>query len=256
MIATTSKEGKGGVGEANDNLRTLECLRGRLIAERQASRAAKDDAELMGIKLIELENKLKEENKLRNKAEKKLKFLKKKLESLKIAFTLNESEQSSSSENSAHSCKSSSTSTSSLKGIEESESKSQITTPEISESIASNQSHESSSIQENSVSEDPPHEIAIHKSSSICQDSEVDNHSSETMKTSMEAGNERDKEEDYVDNSMAIVPVTFPKKSQETNELKIRSGSAKESLDALRLARERIQNSMERGRPMIRVGPS
>lgn len=38
--------------EANDNLRTIECLRGRLIAERQASRAAKDDAELMGIKVF------------------------------------------------------------------------------------------------------------------------------------------------------------------------------------------------------------
>lgn len=76
------------------------------------------------------------------------------------------------------------------------------------------------------------------------------------MKTSMEAGNERDKEEDYVDNSMAIVPVTFPKKSQKTNELKIMSGSVKEALDALRLARERIQNSMERRRPMIRVGPA
>lgn len=112
---------------------------------------------------------------MRDKAEKKLKFFRKKLESLKIAFPLDESEQSSPSENPAHSCQSS-TSSSGLKDMEESESKPQITTPEISESISSYHSHGSSPIQENSVSEDPPHEITIHKSSPVCQDSEADNH--------------------------------------------------------------------------------
>ncbi|KAJ0103203.1 hypothetical protein Patl1_05419 [Pistacia atlantica] len=43
--------GNGAKVDANDNLRTLDCLRGRLIAERQASTVAKDDAELIGIKL-------------------------------------------------------------------------------------------------------------------------------------------------------------------------------------------------------------
>ncbi|KAJ0102119.1 hypothetical protein Patl1_05425 [Pistacia atlantica] len=50
MIATTSNE-DGKWRDANDNMRTLDCLRGRLIAERQASTATKDDAELIGIKV-------------------------------------------------------------------------------------------------------------------------------------------------------------------------------------------------------------
>eukprot|EP00256_Glycine_max_P010410 XP_003521363.2 uncharacterized protein LOC100815366 isoform X2 [Glycine max] len=58
----------------------LECLRGRLLAERHASRVAKEEAESLGNKFVELEKKLKEEIKLRDKAERKLKLLKKKLE--------------------------------------------------------------------------------------------------------------------------------------------------------------------------------
>lgn len=38
--------------EKEDSLRTVECLRGRLIAERAASRKAKEDAELMGNKVF------------------------------------------------------------------------------------------------------------------------------------------------------------------------------------------------------------
>ena len=37
--------------EGDDGLRTVECLRGRLFAERQASKTAKEDAELMGNKV-------------------------------------------------------------------------------------------------------------------------------------------------------------------------------------------------------------
>lgn len=37
--------------ERDEGLRTLECLRGRLLAERQASKTAKEDAELMGNKV-------------------------------------------------------------------------------------------------------------------------------------------------------------------------------------------------------------
>lgn len=64
---------------------TIECLRGRLLAERAASKTAKRDAELLGKKLIELEKKLKQEIKLKNKAEKKLKYLIGKLEALKLS---------------------------------------------------------------------------------------------------------------------------------------------------------------------------
>jgi hypothetical protein len=37
--------------EGRDSWRTLECLRGRLLAERQASKIAKEEAELMGNKV-------------------------------------------------------------------------------------------------------------------------------------------------------------------------------------------------------------
>ncbi|KAH1078358.1 hypothetical protein AAZX31_19G162000 [Glycine max] len=66
--------------EGHNGLNTLECLRGRLLAERHASRVAKEEAESLGNKFVELEKKLKEEIKLRDKAERKLKLLKKKLE--------------------------------------------------------------------------------------------------------------------------------------------------------------------------------
>lgn len=37
--------------EGDEGMKTLECLRGRLLAERQASRVAKEDAEFMGKKV-------------------------------------------------------------------------------------------------------------------------------------------------------------------------------------------------------------
>lgn len=40
--------------EVGEGLKTLECLRGRLLAERQASRSAKEEAELMGKKVMEI----------------------------------------------------------------------------------------------------------------------------------------------------------------------------------------------------------
>ncbi|KAG7569494.1 hypothetical protein ISN45_Aa04g022000 [Arabidopsis thaliana x Arabidopsis arenosa] len=69
--------------EKEEGLRTVECLRGRLLAERQVSRSAKEEAELITRKMEELERNLKEEIRLREKAEKRLKFLMKKLESIK-----------------------------------------------------------------------------------------------------------------------------------------------------------------------------
>ncbi|XP_038988982.1 uncharacterized protein LOC103706633 [Phoenix dactylifera] len=72
--------GKGG----DDGLRTVDCLRGRLLAERVASKAAKERADSMAKKLEELERILAEEIKRRNMAEKRLKHALKKLESLKI----------------------------------------------------------------------------------------------------------------------------------------------------------------------------
>ncbi|XP_031398061.1 uncharacterized protein LOC116208662 isoform X2 [Punica granatum] len=80
--------------EGDEGVRLIECLRGRLLAERQASRAAKEEAELMGKRLVELETRLREENGLRDRAEKKLNFLKKKLECFKTSPLMERSEQS------------------------------------------------------------------------------------------------------------------------------------------------------------------
>lgn len=93
---------------------------------------------------MELENKLKTEIKARNRAEKRLKFLMKKLQSLKIPFSSEESEPSVSSDNSEISCKSSITSSAS-KDPEEKIEKPDPTTL----------SQESFQLQSNPTSEDP-----------------------------------------------------------------------------------------------------
>ncbi|CAI9766294.1 unnamed protein product [Fraxinus pennsylvanica] len=77
--------------DGGESVRTVVCLRGRLLAERIASRNAKMEAEHLGNKLIELENLLKKEGKSRNRAEKKLKSLMKKLESKNISYDSSES---------------------------------------------------------------------------------------------------------------------------------------------------------------------
>ncbi|EOY07675.1 Uncharacterized protein TCM_022054 [Theobroma cacao] len=276
MIACNKEDNKWSERkmEGDDGLRTVECLRGRLLAERQASRTAKEDAELMGNKLIELENKLKEETKLRNKAEKRLKLLKKKLESLKILPSLEESEQSSSSENCAVSSVSS-TSTSGAKDPEESASKSQNAVPEISKNVEENASDTTTSIkslqipfsEENATSpgtaqsdsKDSSHKKSSGTSSSNPEDPKIGDTSSSSLKAStmeidMKGRNENYEDDDYVDNSMALVPLKLPE-TKLAPEIKIVSKSIGEVLDTLRHARERIQNSMER-RQMIRVGPS
>ncbi|XP_027923324.1 uncharacterized protein LOC114181161 [Vigna unguiculata] len=71
--------------EEHDGWNALECLRGRLLAERHASKVAKEQAESLCNKFNELEKKLKEEIKLRDKAERKLKLLKKKLECFNVS---------------------------------------------------------------------------------------------------------------------------------------------------------------------------
>ncbi|EEE58821.1 hypothetical protein OsJ_10390 [Oryza sativa Japonica Group] len=73
-----SEDGGGG------GMRTVECLRGRLLAERVASKAAKEEADSLAKRLDELEKKLSDEVKIRNKAERRLRRAIKKLESLKI----------------------------------------------------------------------------------------------------------------------------------------------------------------------------
>lgn len=78
-----------------------------------------------GLQVIELEKKLKEETKVMHKAEKRLKLLRKKLESLKLVPSLEESQHSA-----AVSCVSS-TSSSCTKNPERTASKSQNAVPGI-----------------------------------------------------------------------------------------------------------------------------
>lgn len=84
------------------------------------------------LQLIELENHLKEETKLRNKAEKKLKVLMKKLNPSNISAISVELELSSSSEKRETTC-TSSTSTSDSRDPKVDESKPQFTSPAISQ---------------------------------------------------------------------------------------------------------------------------
>ena len=146
----------------------------------------------LGLKLIELENQLKEETKLRNKAEKKLKFLMKKLESLNISTISVESEQSSTSEKCEMSCRSSASSSGS-RDTEECEPKSQFTSPTISqnlehnvsESTTSTLSHASPSTENDcspqgiasaSSNSNSNHDDPSHKFSTSSEDPKTDNH--------------------------------------------------------------------------------
>lgn len=70
--------------------------------------------------------------------------------------------------------------------------------------------------------------------------------------------NESESDQENVDNSLALVPVSNPVQAEKSESLqvkKITSRSVRDALDTLRLARERIQCSME-SRRMIRVGHS
>ncbi|CAM0872609.1 unnamed protein product [Alopecurus aequalis] len=76
--------GRGGEGGGGGGMTTVECLRGRLLAERVASKAAKEEADQLATRLDELEKTLADEVKVRNKAERRLRRAIKRLESLKI----------------------------------------------------------------------------------------------------------------------------------------------------------------------------
>ncbi|KAM3228888.1 hypothetical protein ACQJBY_060057 [Aegilops geniculata] len=65
-------------------MRTVECLRGRLLAERVASKAAKEEADQLAARLDELEKRLSDEVKIRDRAERRLRRAIRRLESLKI----------------------------------------------------------------------------------------------------------------------------------------------------------------------------
>ncbi|KAK7279407.1 hypothetical protein RJT34_24459 [Clitoria ternatea] len=258
--------------DEEEGLNTVGCLRGRLLAERQASKVAKEEAESMGNKLVELEKLVREEIKLRDKAERKLKFLKKKLESFNSYSKPGQLGQSESSEKCENSCGSSSVSTSS-KESEANETKFQAKDSALPENVANNDNDSESSTL-----------IQTHNCPSTtmdCDSQNTDNFSSNsdpsgysdskilTENPNPSSGNLKNDENssgsssvtenesdhaDYCDNSLALVPVTVTATSQAPSNRKPVNVSVLEALDALRHARERLQSSM-RTRQMIQVGP-
>lgn len=274
MIAEENADGKWSKKkmEKEDGLRTVECLRGRLIAERAASIKAKEDAELMGNKLIELETMLREEIRSRNKAEKKLNFFMKKLESMNISYVSDESEHSSLLDKSEISSvtsttASSSTSTSTSKISEEKEQNSQF-----KGSVGSDfQDYVELISQENSINfEKNALQMAIFRKDDDRQSKggqllgksselEFSNSDANSSKSSVQEEGEngedesRDAQEDNVNNSLALVPIDFPKPKQAIDPI-VLDATVREVLDALRHAKEKLQTRMERGCTILSVG--
>lgn len=229
--------------EGHDGLRTVDCLRGRLLAERQASRVAKQDAEQMGNKLVELENRLREEIELRKKSEKKLKFLMKKLRSLKIL------------EESSSSAFSSASSSSTISSISiEPEPNSHIINSNFQHDLP-DQTHQSSSIEHSLSSadshlKDPP---PIDKSTEDAKSITTDNSSScslrdPIMEKETNNGTSIGDDTHYIDDSLALVPVNLADTKRATCDVNIGKININEVLDALKHAREKIQTSMMEGK--------
>nr|GMD36652.1 myosin heavy chain, cardiac muscle isoform-like isoform X2 [Ipomoea batatas]GMD38262.1 myosin heavy chain, cardiac muscle isoform-like isoform X2 [Ipomoea batatas] len=212
-----------------DALRTVDCLRGRLLAERVASKNAKEEAQLMGNKLIELENRLKEETKSRNRAEKRLKFLMKKLQSINVSFVSDESENSCLTE-----------------GSEVSSADLEDKMPRIE--TARSSEGDSPEPMENAKSDNNENTEADSKKCEKEENSNMNN-----LKTSAEEKEMNDLDRDEsVDNSLALVPVDLPKPKQAIDPA-VLDATVRDVLDSLRHAKEKLQNQMERRR-MITVG--
>ncbi|KAK4749349.1 hypothetical protein SAY87_026798 [Trapa incisa] len=232
--------------------RTIECLRGRLVAERQCSRAAKENADQLGKKLKELEDKLKEETKMRDRAEKKLRLLERKLESLKASDGSEDSGKrlcSSVSENSlAYSCDSTVTTTitsGTFNQPREQESDSQIRTRVVRENIDHDDPESAQRKQRNGSSC-----TADDRNSGVTQISGESYHEEggSDLETTRSDGHREVSEEegnDVVDNSLALVAVNHHVvEESRQRELKVINRSVGEVLETLRLAREGIQRSM------------
>ncbi|XP_016437585.1 uncharacterized protein LOC107763610 [Nicotiana tabacum] len=248
--------------EEEDSLRTVECLRGRLLAERVASRNAKEEAEIKGTKLIELEYKLREETKSRNKAEKKLKFLIKKLESKNISYYSDESENSSFLKSEISSL--TSTACSSAKQSEDRDcqesvgsTKSSYENLNCSELIQKRKSEEKSINLEKdgsqmSISIQDIENLSAKEHSAKSSEFEFSKTDPNSLKSSVEeenknGRNEVDFQEDNVDNSLALVPMDLPKTKQTIDPV-VLDATVREVLDALRHAKEKLQTQMQRGK--------
>ncbi|XP_028775107.1 uncharacterized protein LOC114748167 [Neltuma alba] len=286
-LANADKEdpkSRGKKMERDEGLNTVvRCLRGRLLAERQASRVANEEAESMGNKLVELEKKLRDEIELREKAEKRLKKLKKKLQSLKLFSISEESVQLSSPEKSESSCWRSPASSSASRDSEASGTKTRTTDSywlenamhSVSEPSASmthgyddsqgsdnstSNSNSDCSSPKNSISQDLKHDESSSTSRSSSKDSSSQDLKNDECRLSGLSSKSsvteyEDDDRDFIDNSLALVPVNFPITNTEARKVKPVHESVVEALDALRHAREKLLCSMGT-RHMIQVGPT
>ncbi|KAL1330207.1 hypothetical protein HN51_047355 [Arachis hypogaea] len=266
---TLSKKKEGSVEGLN--LNTVECLRGRLLAERQASRVAKEQAESMDEKLIELETMIREEIKLRERAQRKLRFLTKKLETLNISSISMQSHHSDySCENSCGSSSSSVTSISKHSSEVNDETKHHHHHHEKNEDLPENNNevvHSNNNVTEEasapiqiypSTTKDSDSEISFYNSNSSSEDLKNDERSRISSISSKSSVTEKEDDEKgyFIDNSMALVPVNVITTSQATsNRPKPVNQSVLEALEALKHAKKRLQSSMET-RQMIHVGPT
>ncbi|XP_012570295.1 uncharacterized protein [Cicer arietinum] len=238
------------------NLNTVACLRGRLLAERHASKVAKEKAESMANKLVELEKLLKEEIKLRDKAERKLKYLKKKVESFCISSKSRQLGHSDSSEKSENSCGSSSISSNSKYSEPKNPSLTQNVEPnhnvtkdcdsQITDSFSSNYSENGYSSSPQILSQNP-------NPNSESEDLKNDGSRLSNLSTKSSVTENESDHLDSFDNSLALVPVNMTATFQAKSNHKPVNGSVFEALDALRVAKEKLQSSLGT-RQMIHVG--
>ncbi|KAL9149933.1 hypothetical protein ABFS82_12G137300 [Erythranthe guttata] len=268
--------------EGEDSLRTVDCLRGRLLAERVASKNANEEAEHLGNKLMELETLLKQEAESRNRAEKRLKLLVKKLQSMNLSYISDESGYSCSVEKSDVSSVSSSTNSPTTEQLQENYENQQIETENRdlkenlessskgSENLQQNDSQDSSSSigDKNSTTDESSNaafEIQEQKremeTSAVSENLEQIVARNTTIKMDEQSGTSSTEEElnqeseSQKDNSMAIVSIDKPAENN-TVDPEVLDATVKEVLDALRHAKEQLQSSMERRRRsnMISVG--
>ncbi|XP_022143889.1 uncharacterized protein LOC111013694 isoform X1 [Momordica charantia] len=227
--------------EGGEGLITLDCLRGRLLAERQASRSAKEEAEFMGKKMIELENQIRKETELRNKAEKRLKLLIKKLESLNIASISVISENSTSSEISTNS--------SATKETEDQESRSEENQSEKAvPDIAAPKQRD-----EDKTNQNAPDQTNSSPNTESPNNSCTDPHRYSQISRSRDQSfsvelKEREKEH-YIDNPVASVPGAVPAASRESRAMKptaIIQERARDVHDGVKHVRGNVQSSFER----------
>ncbi|KAK9078614.1 hypothetical protein SSX86_002671 [Deinandra increscens subsp. villosa] len=239
--------------EGDEGLWTVECLRGRLLAERAASKAANEESEQISKKVSELEKQLKMEIKSRNKAEKRLRFLMKKLDSLNISYV-------STDESSSFSEKSEISSVSSSKSQHQMElQKPQLSKRHNCPSLESNLGSLDEAISEDCLKKEENNGSNYNTKKNNNYNEEniqdtshnVDNSMALVMvekKVIITPKNDEDQEVIF-DTSMALVVVDSMVK-EEKQDVPLSNDKVKNVLDALKNARESLQTSMDMRRHM------